>query len=65
MNRVFNHPFPDLEYADYPPPSTYIHIGKYGPQNLFVPYVGSFFYDPNSCVNLDSATIQEYVRNQM
>ncbi|KAJ8950288.1 hypothetical protein NQ318_021144 [Aromia moschata] len=67
FNRPANRIPSDPEYLDYP--ADFTQVGKFGGsldgQNFVVPYMGTYYFNSNSYLNLDGPTLKEYIRNQI
>ncbi|XP_043271130.1 la-related protein 1 isoform X2 [Venturia canescens] len=55
----------DLEYTDYP--TDYAPITKFGQadSSFMMPYMGTFYYNNQNFVNLDTITLKEYIKKQI
>ncbi|XP_018578792.1 la-related protein 1B isoform X1 [Anoplophora glabripennis] len=63
FNRAANRIPSDPDYADYP--ADFTQLGKFDGQNFLVPYMGTYYFNSNSYLNLDGPTLKEYIRNQI
>lgn len=47
--------------------STFLQMHKYGHLDpaYMIPYMGTFYFNNANYVNVDTATLKEYIRNQM
>ncbi|XP_015600652.1 la-related protein 1B isoform X3 [Cephus cinctus] len=55
----------DPEYSDYP--ADFSQINKFGSTDpsFMMPYMGTFYFNNTSYVNLDTTTLKEYIRKQI
>ncbi|XP_012255767.2 la-related protein 1 isoform X2 [Athalia rosae] len=55
----------DPEYPDYP--TDYTQVNKFGGSDasFMMPYMGTFYFNNTSYVNLDTLTLKEYIKKQI
>ncbi|KAJ8923701.1 hypothetical protein NQ315_010282, partial [Exocentrus adspersus] len=63
FNRPANRMPSDPDYSDYP--GDFAQLGKFDGPNFLVPYMGTYYFNSNSYLNLDEPTLKEYIRNQI
>ncbi|XP_034952320.1 la-related protein 1B isoform X2 [Chelonus insularis] len=55
----------DVEYTEYP--ADYTQMNKFGhaDPSYMMPYMGTFYFNNASYINLDTTTLKEYIRKQI
>lgn len=55
------------DYQDFTP-QDFVQVSKFGVRvdvTNFIPYLGTYYYNSNSYVNLDSPTLKTHIKHQM
>lgn len=64
-NRHNNRGHNNLDYLDYHSHDFQGKMGDSADGQAFMPYMGTYYFNSNSYLNLDGPTVKEYIRNQI